>query len=331
MTKTFRRARRRVGAAAFVGGAVIASMVLGPTPAPVASAERSLRAGGGDSGESALPYGLSGDPRDYGPRRDLPEREASGSLEVTNAGTVVENLTITGSLTVAADDVTIRNVAFRAPSGWKWPQRRIFLNVREGSTGTVIEDSTFDGSNHAGVPVVYDAVAGFGHITLRRSEITKVANAIEWGSGTVEHCFIHEIWQSGPKSRWHADGIQSNEASGITVRSNYIRMGRPPAGYWSQTSAVGMWSDRRSGSVLEDVRVTRNVIEPFGGFVFYAGITNGVAGASVSDVVFADNVVRRAGVQPSDYGVWYQRPDNPIHAVRTGNVYDDGAAIPPDA
>ena len=331
MTRALRRAPRRSGAAAFVGGAVIVSMVLGAAPAPVAGAQASPRTGRGDSGQPALPYGLSGDPRDYGPRRDLPERETSGSLEVTKAGTVIENLTITGSLTVAADDVTIRNVAFRAPSAWKWPQRRIFLDVRDGSTGTVIEDSRFDGSNHAGVPVVYDAITGFGHITVRRSEITKVANTIEWGSGTVERCFIHEIWQSGPKSRWHADGVQSNGASGITVRNNYIRMGRPPAGYWSQTSAVGMWSDRSSDSVLENVLVTRNVIEPFGGFVFYAGITNRVAGASVSDVVFADNVVRRAGARPSDYGVWYQRRDNPIHAVRTGNVYDDGAAIPPDA
>ena len=331
MTTAFRRARRRVVAAAAVSAAVIVSMVLGLALAPVASAEPSFRTGGSGSGESTLPYGLPGDPQDYGPRRDLPEREASGSIEVTKEGTVVENLTITGSLTVAADDVTIRNVAFRAPSEWKWRERRIFLNVREGSTGTVIEDSTFDGSNPAGVPVVYDAVAGFGHITLRRSEITRVANAIEWGSGTVEHCFIHEIWQSGPKSRWHADGIQSNGGSGITVRNNYLRMGRPPAGYWSQTSAVGMWSDHRSGSVLEDVLVTRNVIEPFGGFVFYAGVTNGVAGARVSDVVFSDNVVRRAGAQPSDYGVWFQTGANPLHAVRTGNVYDDGVPIPSDA
>lgn len=268
---------------------------------------------------------------DYGPRDGLRERKASGSLEVTRNGTIVKNLTITGSLTVAADDVTIRNVAFRAPREWTWRQRHTFVHVQRGSTGTVIVDSTFDGSNRAGVPVVYDAIAGFGDITVRRSEITRVGNGIEWGSGAVENCFIHEIWQSGETSEWHADGIQSNQGSGITVRNNYIRMGRPPAGYWSQTSAIGMWSDLGPTSALDGVLVTRNVIEPFGGFVFYAGVTNGVAGATVSDVVFADNVVRRAGALPSDYGIWFQTPANPLRAVRTGNVYDDGMPIPPDA
>jgi hypothetical protein len=313
---------------------VVAAITMMDAGRGQASIRRSTESPPDDSGRPVdveLPYGLSPDPQDYGPRDGLPRRTPSGSMKVTEKGSLVENLTITGSLTVAADDVTIRNVRFKAPPQWKWSQRRSFVYVAKGATGTAIVDSAFNGANGNGVPVVYDAVTGYGTITLRRCEITRVANGIEWGSGTVERCLLHDIWQSGPKSQWHADGIQSNEGSGITVRNNYIRMGRPPTGYWSQTSAIGMWADRRHDATLERVLVTRNVVEPFGGYVFYAGITNGVAGAKVSDVVFSDNVVRREGVQPSDYGVWYQTRENPIHAVRTGNVYDDGTPIPPDA
>jgi hypothetical protein len=280
---------------------------------------------------AVLPYGLSPDPHDYGPRAHLPQREASGSVKVTKEGAVVENLSITGSLTVAADDVTIRNVRFTAPADWVWQRRHSFVNVTKGSTNTTIVDSTFDGANDEGVPVVYDAVTGYGRITLRRCAITRVANGIEWGSGRVERCFLHDIWQSGPDSQWHADGVQSNNASGIVVRNNYIRMGRPPAGFWSQTSAIGMWADRKPRATLKNVLVTRNVVEPFGGYLFYAGITNGVDDATISKVVFSKNVVRRKGALPSDYGVWYQTPENPIHADRIGNVYDDGTPIPPDA
>ncbi len=311
--------------------AILALIDVGKGHASLPRDPRHGRSGESERGSAALPHGLSPDPRDYGPRDRLPRRTASGSVKVTKKGAVVENLKITGSLTVAADDVTIRNVQFKAPSRWAWQQRRSFVNVTKGSTRTVIVDSTFNGSNDNGVPVVYDAVSGYGKITVRRSEITKVANGIEWGSGLMERCLLHDIWQSGPKSQWHADGIQSDEGSGIVVRNNYIRMGRPPAGYWSQTSAIGMWADRQPHATLKNVLVTRNVVEPFGGYLFYAGITNGVDDATISNVVFSDNVVRRKGAQPSDYGVWYQTRENPIHADRTGNVYDDGTPIPPDA
>ena len=80
-----------------------------------------------------------------------------------------------------------------------------------------------------------------------------------------------------------------------------------------------MWADLGN---LRNVLVTHNVIEPLGGFLFYAGATNGT-GYTVSNVQFTENVVRTAGALPGDYGIWYrapvrsQRPSAPATCTRT--------------
>ena len=178
----------------------------------------------------SLPYGLSGDPADYGPRGGLPARRPSGSVTVTESGTVVQNLTITGSLDIQANNVTVRNVAFVAPSTWTWQQANNFISVASGYSNVVIEDVSFDGRDSSGVPVVYDAVAGYGRdVTVRRCDAQRVGNMIEFSNGLVEDCYLHDIWQAGPASGWHADGIQSDGGDGITVREQLHRHG-PPTG-----------------------------------------------------------------------------------------------------
>ena len=271
-----------------------------------------------------LPYGLSGSPGDYGPKEGLAARSTyTGPSVITTNGAVIENVDIVGGLTIAANNVTVRNARFTTPSSWTWQQANNFVTQQSAVTGLLLEDVSFDGRDSSGVPVVYDAVAGYGRdVTVRRCDAQRVGNMIEFSNGLVEDCYLHDIWQAGPASGWHADGIQADGGDGITVQNNYIAMGRPPAGYWSQTSAIGMWADLGN---LRNVLVTHNVIEPLGGFLFYAGATNGT-GYTVSNVQFTENVVRTAGALPGDYGIWYQTRGDPILAILARNVYEDGTA-----
>ncbi len=70
--------------------------------------------------------------------------QPSGSITVSDDGTTLEGLRVTGTVTVAANDVTIRDSVIRATSGGSGSYA-IILN--EGADGFRIEDSEVTGPN----------------------------------------------------------------------------------------------------------------------------------------------------------------------------------------
>ncbi|NED99609.1 right-handed parallel beta-helix repeat-containing protein [Phytoactinopolyspora halotolerans] len=156
--------------------------------------------------------------------QDDTQLKPSGSLTSTRDGQVIENLEITGSITVEHNNVTIRNVRIHSTGhyGISIPAARAG-NV----SGLVIEHSELigvSGERSAGI-------APFGSWTARHLDISAFEDGIKVGSNqTIENSWIHDL-HTPPGS--HSDGIQSTGGTNVTIRGNRIE------GPWQgQTSAI---------------------------------------------------------------------------------------------
>src|SRR4051812_10728163 len=67
-------------------------------------------------------------------------RTSSGSITTTSAGQVIQNLNVSGRITVNHDNVTIRNVKITNPSGVA------ITNISSQSKNLLIEDVELDGT-----------------------------------------------------------------------------------------------------------------------------------------------------------------------------------------
>jgi len=135
----------------------------------------------------------------------------SGSITISTDGAVVENLDVTGQITVTADNVTIRNFRIDASGSWYGLQN-------SGGSNLVIEDGEVFGSRSAGV-------LG-SNLTARRLYLhDHGGDALKVGSNSlVEYCFIEK---NGTNADAHADGNQTRGGSNITFRYNNIWMPSP--------------------------------------------------------------------------------------------------------
>jgi hypothetical protein len=218
----------------------------------------------------------------------------SGSIEVTTGGAVVEGLDITGSITVLADDVTIRKV--RITSDDYYPIR-YFDN---GNVGLVVEDSEIGGLSGN----VTSAIA-FQHYTARRLNIHGMADGLKADADVlVEDCWIHDLSNGDGE---HNDGLQSTGGKGVTLRHNDIS---------GASNAAVQTGDE--GVATEDLTVECNWLS--GG-----GYTLNIRGTGATRPKNTRIIDNRFG-RDSAYGPWTL--DDPAPTV-TGNVYeDDGSPIP---
>lgn len=152
----------------------------------------------------------------------------SGTLNVTVTGAVINGRDITGSVTVNAPNVTIRNSRIRGGD---------FFLVRSNSTGLLIEDSEIIGDFsvcHVGI--------GSSNVTVRRTEFTGCENGMDMSNGgplTVEDNWIHDLTVGGGA---HTDGIQIGQgAHDLTIRHNTINP--QSSGSPASTSAIIMWNE----------------------------------------------------------------------------------------
>src|SRR6185369_10635267 len=133
----------------------------------------------------------------------------SGSITVDTDGAVVEGLDIEGSVTVLANDVTIRNT--RIHSADYYPIR-YFDN---DNTGLLVEDSEIEG--YGG-----DATASisFANYTARRLNVHGSADGFKADSNVlIEDCWVHDL-SNGPGE--HNDAVQSTGGKGVTIRHSVL-------------------------------------------------------------------------------------------------------------
>ncbi|MDD4922926.1 MAG: fibronectin type III domain-containing protein [Bacteroidales bacterium] len=127
---------------------------------------------------------------------------ASGPITVTTAGAIIENLDISGKISIKANNVTIRNCKFTS----------LDIASADSYTGTVVEDCEL-------------TWAGRQNYTLRRCEISSQADDLIRLGGTnilIEDCYLHV--DGPPVSGNHADAIQlyPGPAVNCIIRHNTI-------------------------------------------------------------------------------------------------------------
>jgi len=147
----------------------------------------------------------------------------SGSITTTRDGQVIENVSVSGTITVRNNNVTIRN--FRVDGNGTWYP----IVYESGHSGLVLED---------GEVLDYDSAAvggNFGNYTARRLEVHEsVGDGFKADSNVlIESCWVYHL---GTGAGSHADGVQISSGSNITIRGNFFDMPANVAGYESNAN-----------------------------------------------------------------------------------------------
>ncbi|MDH4143783.1 MAG: right-handed parallel beta-helix repeat-containing protein [Acidimicrobiia bacterium] len=146
------------------------------------------------------------------------------SIKVTQDGAVIENVHITGMVTVDANDVVIRNVKITATGLYG-------IRSMPGRRGLVVEDTTI-----VGVTDNCSAAIAPNRYTARRLDISACRDGLKVGTDTtVEASYIHDLRMVAGS---HADAIQAVGGNNIRIAGNRIE------GPWrAQTSALILQAD----------------------------------------------------------------------------------------
>jgi hypothetical protein len=213
----------------------------------------------------------------------------SGSFDVTEDGAIVENLDVDGSITVLADNVTIRNV--RITSGDYYPIR-YFDN---DNVGLVVEDSEIIGTNGD-----VTAAISFAHYTARRLDIHGSADGLKADADVlIEDCWIHDL-SNGPGE--HNDGVQLTGGKGTTIRHSFL----------SGASNAAVQAGDDFGEATEDLTIECS-------WLYGGGWTLNIRGQGATVPKNTRILNNRFG---RDAGYGPMTLDDPAPTVQ-GNVYDD--------
>jgi hypothetical protein len=238
----------------------------------------------------AKPTGAWPDSEDTGARGELERRPGT---TVTRDGTLLENIWFDGQLTIAADDVVLRNVYVVSDS---------YYGVLVTGRKLLIEDSTLRGGSDSTAAL---AASKGGSFVASRIDASGAEDGVRLGDGcTLRDSYVHNL--RGGEDR-HNDGVTADGYDGWSISGNTIlnRFGQTAA-VWVGDSRFGASSGLLAGNLLAG-----------GGFVVYAGSGHD-AGIRVRDNAFSTRFWPAAGQWGLVYD-WDAR-DN----VWSGNVWADG-------
>jgi len=184
---------------------------------------------------------------------------ASGSIEVSIDGTVIDGMDITGTLTIEANNVLIRNSRITATGLYA-------LNVRSGYSNIVIEDTRIRGVGDA----VSSAVQGYSPYTLRRVHVTGGSDNIKAHAGIlVEDSYVTGVYKS-PGS--HNDVVQIRGGSGYIFRNSSF------LGPWQQSTSAFIIQAKSND--VDDLVIEDSYISG-GGYSIYTNENNGYSMTNV--------------------------------------------------
>ncbi|WP_407344419.1 hypothetical protein [Pengzhenrongella phosphoraccumulans] len=192
--------------------------------------------------------------------------QPSGPLVITQPGAIIDGLEITGTVVVAADDVTIRRSRILGETG------SIILK-NEGRNLQVV-DTEIDGRGKGGPAVA------FRDYSLLRVNIHDVAEGprIAGGNVTISDSYVHHLVQVGDN---HTDVIQAVSGSRIVIKGNSLQAFNPDTG--SLGNAAFMFGE--DDNPLRDCLVEGNLMN--GGNYTVNGGGRGTTGAACT---FKSNV-----------------------------------------
>jgi hypothetical protein len=216
----------------------------------------------------------------------------SGGMTISTAGTTVSGKDISGTVTISASNVTLRNCKVRSGSYW-------VIQIT-GGTGVVVDHCTIDGMGTGGQQGSVGINGGDG-ATFTANNIFNVEDGIHPRSGcTMRDNYIHDLAAPGSP---HYDGIQiDNNISNVTVTHNSVINGH------NQTSAVMI--DNWNGPT-SNVTVDNNLLCG-GGYTIYCDGTQ--SSQPITNVRITNNHMGAGG-----FGITNFNGTNPVY---TGNVND---------
>lgn len=150
-------------------------------------------------------------PTNTGPTDDSNLKEIKGST-ITEDGTTLENVRITGTVTIKANNVTLRNFILDANDG------HYGINASNGSTGGRFERGELINAKSA---LIYGTGFTATGLNIHESGGDGVKVQGEGGPTVVEKSWIHHI---GKSEGAHADGNQSIGVDDVVFRYNNFDM-----------------------------------------------------------------------------------------------------------
>lgn len=227
-----------------------------PTPAPAPAPD-----GFPDASTTGVPDGLRLRP--------------SGSLTITEDGTVVDGLHVQGRITIDADDVTVRNTLV------EWRGSTYPIRVARGVSGALIEDVEVDNMGSSGLGIFFNGGSG----TVRRADIHSSEDGIriQASNVTVEESYIHDLAR---RVGGHHDAIQIRSGSNVTIRGNNLQAYVPSTGeYMNAALQIGSLS---GSTPISNLLVEGNLMNG-GNYTVNGGGRGEVASARYTGNVFGPN------------------------------------------
>lgn len=251
------------------------------------------------------------DETNTGVQRGIALTTHRGDLTISQDGTVLQNTVVYGSVDIAADNVTLRNVRIIANGdGWA-------IGLAHSVNATIdhvtIAPDPAQRRLWMGVHDIYGDASG---TRILSSDIAGTSTGIQIQSGLMQDNYIHDMRMVAGD---HVNGQTSNGSSvRLTIRHNTI------FNQISQTDAISLFQDFG----VEANRLVDDNLIAGGGYTFYGGA--GSKGAS-HDIVVTDNRFARIYYpRGGSYGPVTAFDRNGVGNVWTGNVWDDtGTKVAP--
>ncbi len=237
---------------------------------------------------------------------------ATKAVNVTVSGTVLSGLSIPANLTIAASNVTVKNV--QVVTGGT------FGISLTHTTGVTIENSTVSGQNattgrvNVAIADVYGDSTG---MVIKDNNVSLFRTAMQISNGLVQGNYIHD---PGYIAGDHTNGVVTSGGNGPMVIENNTIFNSV-----GQTDAISL-DAATSGKPVANQTVDNNLLAG-GGYTIYAG---GGQGNTTSNIVITGN---RFGQQYYPKGGQFG-PDVNFKATGKGNVWSGnywdttGQAIP---
>jgi len=232
--------------------------------------------------------------------------KATAGRTITVDNTVIDGERITGGLTIAAKNVTVRNSAIASSfATGEAANGTGVIKILAGASAT-IDHCDLDGQSRTHSGIWYEGAS----LVARANDIRNTNDGIfAWDSGgfTIEDNYLHDFTTA--TANGHIDGFQTEGASNGVIRHNTYDINS------GQTAAIGLWDGRRN---TDNILVENNLIAG-GGFSIYAEDYS--ATFSLTNVRHVNNKFSTKRYPCVGlYGVWYVRGAPTDGWRRTGNV-----------
>jgi hypothetical protein len=247
-----------------------------------------------------------------------PTGDGSGTAtKITQDGTVINGVDLTGSIDVWANNVTIENSRINADSWWG-------INLRQGYSNLKIVHCTIVGLPGKGPDNGYEdygVSSSGGYIEVGWSDISGFGDAISLGTGYVHDNYVHDLQAfvpGGSSSYNHDDAFISDGGSGLTIEHNTM-LNKVPV-QENAAASIGLYND---GTPVTNVTVTDNFMAG-GAFALYPGGGSSSQNISITNNVFSTMYWAECGYYgPDATEYWHVGSGN----TWSGNTWADG----PDA